>query len=207
MKKEQCLDQHSLLAISALAILIGAMLSGPVSTGIVMKENYNMMPETRKIRSATPEDYEHILRLNEESVHFLAPLSKEKLAHLHRQSEILKVVEADGLVEAFVLALREGKEYDSVNYTWFAGIYDKFLYIDRVVVSLKQQSYGLGKLLYEEVFRHAELTQIPVITAEIDIEPPNPVSLKFHERFGFKEVGRQPVADGKKIVSLLAAQL
>jgi predicted GNAT superfamily acetyltransferase len=166
-----------------------------------------MMTETRKVRSATPEDYEDILRLNEESVHFLSPLSKEKLAHLHRESEILKVVEADGHVEAFVLALREGKDYDSVNYTWFARNYDKFLYIDRVVVSLKQQSSGLGKLLYEEVFKHAESTGVPVVTAEIDIEPPNPVSLKFHERFGFKEVGRQPVASGKKIVSLQAAQL
>jgi len=165
------------------------------------------MAETRKIRPATPEDYEQILRLNEESVHFLSPLSKEKLEHLHRQSELLTVVEVDGAVEAFVLALREGKDYDSVNYTWFARNYDKFLYIDRVVVSLRQQSSGLGKLLYEEVFKHADATGVPAVTAEIDIEPPNPVSLKFHERFGFQEVGRQPVAGGKKIVSLQADQL
>jgi predicted GNAT superfamily acetyltransferase len=45
------------------------------------------------------------------------------------------------------------------------------------------------------------------VTAEIDIEPPNPVSLKFHERFGFKEVGKQAVAGGKKIVSLQAAKI
>lgn len=166
-----------------------------------------MVTETLQIRSATLEDYEHILKLNEESVHFLSPLSKEKLAHLHQQSEVLKVIEVDGFVEAFVLALREGKDYDSVNYIWFAKNYDKFLYIDRVVVSLKQQNSGLGKLLYEEVFKHAESIEVPVLTAEIDIEPLNSVSLKFHEKFGFKEVGKQSVAGGKKIVSLQAAQL
>lgn len=85
-----------------------------------------MTTEIRKIRPATPEDYEEILKLNEESVHFLSPLSKEKLIHLHQESEILKVVETDGKVEAFVLALREGKDYDSVNYAWFSKNYEKF---------------------------------------------------------------------------------
>ena len=165
------------------------------------------MTETQQIRSATLEDYEQILKLNEESVHFLSPLSHEKLANLHQQSEILKVIEVDGVVEAFVLALKEGKDYDSVNYIWFAKNYDEFLYIDRVVVSVKQQNAGLGKLLYEEVFKHAESIDTPVATAEIDIEPPNPVSLRFHEKFGFKEVGKQSIAGGKKIVSLQAAQI
>lgn len=166
-----------------------------------------MMIETRKIRPATLKDYEQILKLNEESVQFLSPLSKEKLTHLHRQSEILKVVEVDGAVEAFVLALREGKDYDSVNYIWFSKNYDKFLYIDRVVVSVKQQNTGFGKLLYEEVFKHADLIDVPIVTAEIDIEPSNLVSLKFHKKFGFLEVGKQSVAGGKKIVSLQAVQL
>ena len=166
-----------------------------------------MTTEIRKIRPATPEDYEEILKLNEESVHFLSPLSKEKLIHLHQESEILKVVETDGKVEAFVLALREGKDYDSVNYAWFSKNYEKFLYIDRVVASVKQQGSGLGKMLYEDVFKHVKSIDVPVVTAEIDIEPPNPVSLKFHEKFGFKEVGKQAVAGGKKIVSLQAVQI
>jgi predicted GNAT superfamily acetyltransferase len=62
-------------------------------------------------------------------------------------------------------------------------------------------------LLYEEVLKHARNTNVPIVTAEIDIKPPNPVSLKFHERYGFKEVGQQKVADGKKIVSLQVLEL
>ena len=74
-------------------------------------------------------------------------------------------------------------------------------------MDLSKQSSGLGHLLYEEVFRHARETDVSVVTAEIDIEPANPVSLKFHERFGFHEVGRQEVYGGKKVVSLQISEV
>lgn len=159
------------------------------------------------IRKAEEMDFGRILELNEESVHYLSPMNMEKLEHLVSQSEILEVVEVDGEVEAFVLAITEGKAYDSVNYLWFAGHYEKFLYIDRVVVSVKMHGKGLGGMLYKEVFGHAVRQSIPYVTAEIDINPPNPGSLIFHEKFGFEEVGRQAVADGKKVVSLQAVKV
>lgn len=160
------------------------------------------MTDIISIRSAVPEDFQDILKLNEESVHFLSPLSLEKLKHLHIQAEIHKVVEINGIIEGFVLALQEGKDYDSINYSWFLSHYPSFLYVDRVVVSTGQQGAGLGAMLYQEVFKHARDISVPCVTAEIDIDPPNPASLKFHEKFGFEEVGRQLVADGKKAVSL-----
>ncbi len=159
------------------------------------------------VRSAESQDFEAILRLNEESVHFLSPLWHEKLEHLIAEAELSKVVESHGEILAFCFAFREGADYDSVNYLWFARHYPSFLYVDRVVVDLRKQAAGLGSLLYEEVFRHARNTGVPLVTAEIDIEPPNPVSLKFHEKFGFQEVGRQEVGGGKKVVSLQVAKL
>lgn len=154
------------------------------------------------IRAARPGDYEDILKLNEESVHFLSPMDIVKLKHLDSQSELHLVAECDGTVVGFLLALREGKDYDSVNYTWFLSRYHKFLYIDRVVVSTSLQNASIGTAFYNEVIRHAENTGVPVVTAEINVMPPNPGSLKFHEKFGFEEVGRQAVAGGKKEVSL-----
>lgn len=159
------------------------------------------------VRMAEPGDYEEILRLNEESVHFLSPLSKEKLEYLDGQAEFHKVVTKKGNILAFLLAFREGADYDSVNYRWFADHYPCFLYIDRLVVDVAKQASGLGKLLYEEVFRYARETDVPLVTAEIDIKPPNPVSLKFHDKFDFREVGRQEVAGGNKIVSLQVSKL
>ena len=159
------------------------------------------------VRCAEPEDFVEILRLNEESVHFLSPMSREKLERMYKEAELCKVVISQGEILAFCLAFREGADYDSVNYLWFASHYPSFLYVDRVVVDLKKQTTGLGSLLYEEVFRHARETGVRIVTAEIDIAPPNPVSLKFHEKFGFKEVGRQEVAGGTKVVSLQIANL
>ena len=159
------------------------------------------------LRKAETKDYKRILELNEESVHFLSPMAMGKLEYLKSISELLRVIEIDGIVEAFVLTIREDKPYDSINYLWFSKHYDRFLYIDRVVVSVKMHGKGLGQMLYKSVFEHAKQNGIPYVTAEIDINPPNPGSLKFHEKFGFKEVGKQSVAEGKKVVSLQVVEL
>jgi predicted GNAT superfamily acetyltransferase len=45
------------------------------------------------------------------------------------------------------------------------------------------------------------------LTAEFDIEPPNPVSAAVHQRYGFREVGTQWLGCGKKQVSLQAREL
>ena len=163
--------------------------------------------EKMTIRKLEIKDYDRVLELNHESVHFLSPLTNDKLEKIISQCEMVNVAEVDGRVQAFVLTLKEGKEYDSVNYLWFSNHYDQFLYIDRVVVSLEMQGKGLGRTLYESVFTHAKLTGIPYVTAEIDINPPNPGSLKFHEKFGFVKVGKQTVAQGKKVVSLQVVEL
>jgi predicted GNAT superfamily acetyltransferase len=159
-----------------------------------------------KIRAANPADFESVLALNFESERFLSPLSRARLDVLHQQACLHQVVEVEGKVVAFVLALREGENYDSVNYRWFIGRYEQFMYVDRVVVSGALQGRGLGRVLYEAVFAHARATGVPVVTCEYDIDPPNPASARFHRAFGFLEVGRQSVAGGKKLVSLQVAQ-
>ncbi len=159
------------------------------------------------IREAMPEDYGEILRLNEESVQFLSPMNLDRLRHLKNECELFWVAENQGKIQAFIIAFREGADYDSVNYQWFENHYDKFLYIDRIVVDIGARKAGLGKLIYDAIFIYAGKSAVNQITAEIDIEPANPVSLRFHERYGFHEVGRQEVAGGSKIVSLQVSEL
>lgn len=159
------------------------------------------------LRPATPDDFPAVLALNEESVHYLSPLTLERLIHLDHEAELHMVLEDAGTVVAFLLAFREGAAYDSVNYCWFADRYGCFLYVDRVVVSQARQGSGAGRRLYEHVFAHAVATQVPMVTCEFDVDPPNPVSERFHAKFGFREVGQQRVAGGKKAVSLQAADV
>jgi hypothetical protein len=159
------------------------------------------------LRNANPSDFPQILKLNEESVNFLSPLTPVRLEHLHKEATYHRVLETDGKVAAFLLALREGCAYDSPNYRWFAENYDRFIYIDRIVVSVAYQGRGIGHRFYTDLFSFARQTNASRVTCEFDIDPPNDLSRRFHERHGFKEVGTQSVASGKKQVSLRALSL
>ena len=138
---------------------------------------------------------------------YLSPLTPDSLQWLHDAAAYRRVVVDEGEIVAFLLALREGGTYDSLNYCWFAQNYDRFLYIDRVVVSSRSRGVGIGHLLYADLFAFARQSQAARVTCEYDIDPPNEASRRFHEGLGFKDVGTQSVAAGKKRVSLQAVTL
>lgn len=156
------------------------------------------------IRDASTADFPQILALNEESVHFLSPLDLGRLTMLHHAAPYHRVLEADGVVQAFLLALRPGAPYDSPNYRWFSATYADFLYVDRIVVSENMQGRGAGLRLYDDLFQFARSSAIRLITCEFDVQPPNPASERLHRRLGFREVGTQGVGPGNKRVSLQA---
>ena len=158
------------------------------------------------IRPAAHADFPSILTLNDESVRFLSPMSSQRLAALDREAALHVVIERGDDVVAFLLAFRERADYDSVNYRWFDRRYPSYLYIDRVVVARRIQGHGAGSLLYKRAFSYAAGIGIPILACEFDVDPPNPVSERFHAKFGFREVGRQFVADGNKQVSLRVAE-
>lgn len=151
------------------------------------------------LRDATPADFPAILQLNHDFVAVLSPLDADALARLHAQAAFHRVVEEEGRVVAFLLALREGADYASPNYRWFATHYPRFLYVDRVVVSGQAQAGGLGTRLYRDVFALARRDGVPFVTCEYDIEPPNPASARFHARLGFREAGQASLGVGKRV--------
>jgi predicted GNAT superfamily acetyltransferase len=156
------------------------------------------------LRDARREDFAAILALNTESVHFTSAMTAERLDALHRAAAYHKVVEIDGEVVAFLLALREGAPYDSLNYLWFAERYPEFLYIDRIVVARAHRGTRIGVALYDDIIAFAASSGVSWLTCEFDLEPPNPASMRFHERMGFAEVGTQWLGGGRKRVSLRA---
>lgn len=146
---------------------------------------------TPSIRAAHERDLPSILALNKRWEHFLSPLDETRLAHLHEVAAYHRLIEIVGEVAAFLLGFREGADYDSVNYRWFDRRFERFLYVDRVAVADDHQGRGLGALLYDDFFEFARQEDVPIVTCEYDIEPPNEVSRRFHERFGFEEIGTQ----------------
>lgn len=166
-----------------------------------------MLPSSQfTLRQASAADFPAVLALNAQSVHFLSPLTPDRLDILHARAALHLVLEHQGTVAAFLLAFRENADYDSVNYTWFSQRLPRFLYIDRVVVDPQWRGTGLGRKLYEQVFAHARQHDVALVTCEFDIDPPNPASGQFHARLGFHEVGRQE-AGGGKLVSLQMAEV
>ena len=156
---------------------------------------------------ATPAHFDDILALNAQAVHFLSPLTRDKLEHLHDHAAWHTVVVDADRVTAFLLAFAPGAPYDSVNYQWFDRRYADFLYIDRVVVAPAAQRQGLASRLYHALFETARSRGMERVVCEFDVEPPNPTSEAFHRRFGFAELGRQRVTAGGKLVSLQGAEV
>jgi predicted GNAT superfamily acetyltransferase len=159
------------------------------------------------IRPAQPSDHAAILALNLESEAMMSPLDDVRLRQLDAESAYHRVLCEDGRVVAFLLAFREGADYDSPNYVWFAQRYDRFLYIDRIAVAASHQGRKLGARLYEDLFAFAREHGVVAVTCEFYVQPPNEASRRFHAGFGFHEVGTQWVADGRKQVSLQIADL
>lgn len=159
------------------------------------------------IRDAVEADFAEILRLNTEWVHFTSHLDEPALAALHGQSAYHRVVESDGRVVAFLLAMREGASYASPNYRWFDERGGAFLYVDRVIVDSTAQGRGVAGMLYDDLIALARATGVGRVVCELDAEPPNEPSRRFHDRYGFVEVGTQWVAGGTKRVSLCELRL
>jgi uncharacterized protein len=154
------------------------------------------------VRDATVADRACIVRLNLESEHFMSRMPAARLEVLARQCSYLRVAEVSGAVGAFLLGFSPRSEYDSENYRWFDARHASFVYIDRIAVDERHRGQGLGKLLYQDLFRFAREHGFARVACEFDVDPPNPVSAKFHAGFGFREVGTRQVSYADKRVSM-----
>lgn len=159
------------------------------------------------IRDAAEADFETILRLNEVEVQQTSAMDLSRLRHLHELSSYHRVAEVGGLVAGFLLSMRSGARYDNENFKWFLGRVENFIYVDRIVVAADFAGHGIGSALYRNLFDHSRALGVAAITCEYNIEPANPASRAFHDKFGFSELGTQRVANGSKRVSLQAALL
>lgn len=159
------------------------------------------------IAPATIADYAEILVLNEDAIPAVNSIPEEKLARLHRQSAYLGVArDPDGTMAGFLLALPETAEYESTNFGFFKRGYERFVYIDRIVVSARHRRAGIGQALYEDLTRQVP-GDCPMLACEVNLRPPNPSSIAFHQRLGFAAVGEQDSEGGLKRVCMMAKPL
>lgn len=158
------------------------------------------------IRNVRDSEIDAVLELNEAAVPAVNSLTREEMAWFVRNAAWFRVAaDAEGPA-AFLVGLRAGSEYDSPNYRWFCARYADFAYVDRVAVAPRARRQGLASRLYDD-FAEAMRTEVDVVTCEVNLRPANPVSMRFHEQRGFRQVGSQETEGGAKEVALLELRL
>ena len=133
------------------------------------------------------DDVPSIWAINEEGLPGTGKVTEAEIIQLLEFAELsLGIFDQKSLL-GFVICLPPGTDYGSLNYAWFNDRYDGFLYVDRVAVSSLHRNMKIGTLLYSEAISLAAQKGIPV-AAEVNRTPPNPGSMRFHQRCGFTEV-------------------
>ena len=143
---------------------------------------------------------DELLRLNNWSARETSMLTRQRFDSIISSASVAIYVEPR---VAFLLAFAESDDYDGGHFLWFRNRFDAFLYIDRVVVAEHYRRQGLGRLLYVDVFERAEQLGHKTVVCEVNLQPPNPISDKFHAGLGFEEVGRATIDGGAKTVRYL----
>lgn len=158
-----------------------------------------------RVRPIGEADLPAVLALNQQEVPKVGPLTSGALTDLVAICDLALLVEDDGGLLGFVLALAPGAPYGSPNYGWFEARGSDHLYVDRIAVADRARRRGVASTLYAAVEDRARATGRAEVTCEVNVVPRNEVSLRFHAARGFVEVGQQDVDDHR--VSLLVKPL
>ena len=161
----------------------------------------NFQPIVRNIVST---DVTRVLEINNANTPGVSELTLSELeTDLSNSLHALAIDNEHGEVCAFCITFDPDAPDAGANHRWFADRYESFVYLDRIAIDSNHQNRGLGALLYQSVEQlMLDSAEHSLLCCEVNLEPPNPGSLRFHERIGFTEVGRHSPQQGY-VVSLL----
>ncbi|ADV12591.1 GNAT family N-acetyltransferase [Mesorhizobium ciceri] len=156
------------------------------------------------IARVSGQDEAAILALNNEHAAELSWLEAERLSFLLGEAFYTRRI---GDLEAFIMTFDQDALYDSPNFLWFRERYERFVYVDRIVVAAHARGRGHARRLYQDLFGHVERAGHTLVTCEVNTAPPNPASDAFHAALGFVEAGGAVIHGGKKAVRYYARQI
>lgn len=158
------------------------------------------------IRDISASDLDAVLSLNRSEVPRVGDVDLPRMRWFVSNAAYFRVVNRNGALAAFLIGMRPGTAYASPNYRWFCEHYDDFAYIDRVAVSELARRQGHASRLYDD-FANTVPASVKVLTCEVNIKPPNELSMQFHHKLGFRQVGSLRSDNGTKEVAMLAKDL
>lgn len=159
-----------------------------------------------QVADVSQSDLEDVWVLNEQSVPHVSRIDRNEVAWFAEHAHYFRVARHESGLAGFLIGLRPGLPYASLNYRWFSERYQDFGYVDRVAVATSARRLGVATQLYRD-FAATLVDGVEVMTCEVNIRPANESSMEYHRKLGFTEVGTQQTEGGKKEVALLEMRL
>lgn len=159
------------------------------------------------VHNLAAQHLDEVLRMNNDNDPAVSYMDQQELEFDLTVAQHALIV-GEATVQGFCITFPSGLQHDlGVNYAWFVARYPSFVYLDRVVIDAPHQSRGLGQVLYEEVERRIrDEGRTNLFTCEVNLQPRNDGSLRFHSRLGFTQVGELESKPGL-VVAMLAKHL
>jgi predicted GNAT superfamily acetyltransferase len=151
------------------------------------------------MRPVHDQDFERVLTINAAGRPGVAPLTLVELAAICASAPLFDVAAIDREVVGYVIAYTNEDVYDGEEFNWFKHTFAHFLYIDQIAVARSARRAGVGARIYQFLERRAREQALTSLTCEVNLDPPNPVSLEFHTRQRFVEVGTLATFDGRTV--------
>ncbi|MGB5256348.1 MAG: GNAT family N-acetyltransferase [Woeseiaceae bacterium] len=158
------------------------------------------------IKDVSDNDLDAVWSLNEASVPHVSQIDRTEVRWFADNAHYFRVARIDDSLAGFLIGLRPGLSYQSLNYLWFVERYRDFAYVDRVAVARSARRMGVASHLYDD-FAAVVGTDAGVMTCEVNLQPPNESSMEYHRKYGFVQVGTQQTEGGNKEVALLEMKL
>lgn len=153
------------------------------------------------VRSLKSTDCVDVLRINALAEAAVYQLDLGELSRLMDISPLhLIAVQTDGSVVGYALAFFSEHRYDAEEFLALRPyIEPAFVYVDQIAVKSQCRGTGVGRMLYEELASRARCYGVAVLCCDVNTSPPNPNSLAFHRRMGFRQVGEIGTSDGRMV--------
>jgi predicted GNAT superfamily acetyltransferase len=149
-------------------------------------------------RAITASDVPALLALNNKFAKELSWQEPDQFDALLSSAWYTRTLGADDEPEVLLVSFDQDAAYDNPNFSWLKTRFpDSFVYVDRVVSATSGKGYAGA--LYRDLFAHARTAGHKRVVCEINVEPPNPGSVAFHQKLEFSEVGRQTLENGKTV--------
>jgi len=157
------------------------------------------------VRDAGEQDEAFILALNAACTPAVGEMDATDYRDIVGWAHRVLIAEAGGQPAGFMILIRPGSAYPSLNYAWFERRFLRHLYVDRIAIDQSVRGQGIGRALYDAALAIAAANGDQRITCEVNVDPPNPESMAFHMRLGFRHLLDRPWKD--KVVAMLERPL